>query len=242
MSQFFFSEKGCMKISPGPLNIYKCDRYMKLVIKIGGSLSMNKDGPKVNYFKKILPILKKIDAKNQLILSIGGGKFVRKYYDVVKKFGISNDKMEWIAVDMLRANVRFLSFLMNKKPIFSLKELKKNSDGIIGGIKPGRSTDANAAYAAKIIKADMLIKLTNVDGVYDKDPNKFKYAKKIEHLTFRELADYIEEGKPGSYGILDKLAIEIIIKNRIRTIIMNGKNPENILKALKGEKMGTLID
>ncbi|MEM7826629.1 MAG: UMP kinase [Candidatus Aenigmatarchaeota archaeon] len=214
---------------------------MKIVIKIGGSLSIGKNGPRFKYFKKLLPILKKIDKEHQLILVIGGGKLIRKYYDAIKKFNLSNEEMEWIAIDMLRVNVRFLSFLMKKKPIFRIEELNEKSEGIIGGVFPGRSTDANAAYAAKAIKADLLIKLTDVDGIYDKDPKRFKNTKKIDNLSFDELRNYINDEAPGSYGILDRLAIETIIKNKIKTIIMNGKKPENLLKVLKGEKIGTLI-
>ena len=127
------------------------------------------------------------------------------------------------------------------KPIYTLEELKPDSSGVIGGIRPGRSTDANAAYAASIIKADYFIKLTDVDGVYDKDPKKHENARKLNHISVKEIAKYAQEGRPGSYGVLDKLAVETIGKHEIKTIIMNGSNPENILKALTGEKTGTLI-
>lgn len=214
---------------------------MRLVIKIGGSLSIDEHGPRMEYFKKLLPVLKKIDKNNQLILSIGGGKFIRKYYDSIKEFGLSDEEMEWIAVDILHVNVQFLSFLMKKKPIFSLDELNEKCSGVIGGIKPGRSTDANAAFAAKTIKADFFIKLTDVDGIYDKDPKKFSNAKKLDKVSFNELKNYAKGGKPGKYGVLDKLAVDIITKNKIKTVIMNGNNPEDILMVLKGKKVGTLI-
>ncbi|MFH0832573.1 MAG: hypothetical protein V1900_02555 [Candidatus Aenigmatarchaeota archaeon] len=214
---------------------------MRLVIKIGGSMSIDENGPRMEYFKKLLPVLEKIDESNQLILSIGGGKFIRKYYDAIKEFGLSDEEMEWIAIDILRVNVRFLSFLVKKKVILSLDELKENSSGVIGGIAPKRSTDANAAYAAKTIKADLFIKLTNVDGVYDKDPRKFIDAKKIDEISFNELKNYTEDGKPGKYGVLDNMAADTIVKNRIKTVIMNGSEPKDILKVLRGEKIGTLI-
>lgn len=214
---------------------------MQLVIKIGGSLSIGEDGPKLEYFKRLIPVIKSLDKKHQLILSIGGGKFIRKYYSAIEKLGLSHDEMEWIAIELLRVNVRFLAFLLNKKPIFTLEELNEMSSGVIGGIRPGRSTDANAAYAASIINADYFIKLTDVDGFYDKDPKKHGDAKHLAHITFNDLAKYAQEGKPGSYGVLDKLAVEIIVKHKIKTIIMNGSEPENVLRAIKGEKIGTLI-
>src|SRR3989338_9412721 len=124
---------------------------MRLVIKIGGSLAISKDGPKVSYFQKLIPILRQIDKRHKLIVSIGGGKFLRKYYKSIEKLHLSSEEMEWIAIELLRVNVRFLSSLMDKKPIYTLGQIKKDTEGVIGGIRPGRSTDANAAYAAKRI-------------------------------------------------------------------------------------------
>lgn len=214
---------------------------MRLVVKIGGSLSIDEDGPRLEYFKKLVPVIKKLNKEHQLILSIGGGKFIRKYYSSIEKLGLSHDEMEWIAIELLRVNVRFLSFLVDKTPIYTLEELDESSSGVIGGIKPGRSTDANAAYAASVIKADYFIKLTDVDGIYDKDPKKHHAAKKMDFIPFKDVIKYTQQGKPGSYGVLDKLAVETIVENKIKTIIMNGSEPENIFKAVKGEHIGTLI-
>lgn len=215
--------------------------HLKLVIKVGGSLSFNEDGPIFSYFSKLKPVIKKISSENQLILSIGGGKFVRKYYSILKKYDFSQDEKEMIGIELLRANVRFASILMNQKPLYMLKEIDKNTTGIIGGIMPGRSTDANAAYAAAKIKADYFIKLTDVDGIYTKDPKKYGNTKKINVMSFEDLKNYGIKGKPGFYGILDKTAIDIIAKNHIKTIVMDGNEPNKIFQLFRGKKMGTLI-
>jgi len=214
---------------------------MKLVVKIGGSLSIDEHGPKKEYFRKLIPVLRKIRQSNQLIVSIGGGKFIRDYYGAVKNLGLDNEEMEWIAVDLLRVNVRFLSFLLKTKPILSLDEIKSSTSGVIGGIAPRRSTDANAAYAAARIKADLFIKLTDVDGVYTADPDIDKDAKKLDKIPFSHVMKFAKTGKPGSYGILDKTAMEIIKKNKIRTIVMSGAEPKDLLLAIKGQRIGTII-
>lgn len=213
----------------------------KIVVKIGGSLAIGSCGPRKSYFRKLVPVLKQLKDGNQLIVSIGGGKFIRNYFKSIEKLGLSDEQMEWIAIELLSVNVKFLSELLSLKPIYSLEEIGEKTSGVIGGIKPGRSTDANAAYAAAMIKADMFIKLTNVDGIYDSDPRKFRNAKRIERMSFADLKKFSTQGKPGSYGILDSLAIEIIAKNRISTIIMSGRNPGNILKAIDGKNLGTLV-
>jgi uridylate kinase len=214
---------------------------LKIVIKVGGSLSIDDNGPRFSYFSRLLPVLKRIDRENQLIVSIGGGRFVRNYFKKLKKFRLSDEELEWLSVELLRVNVKFLATMLKKRPIYSLGELNKNSEGVIGGIMPGRSTDANAAQAAAAIKADYFIKLTDVDGVYTKDPDKFKDAKKLDCIKFNDFRKYGTEGKPGSYGIMDMKAIGIITKNKIKTVVMDGRNPKDILKLLKGEKIGTII-
>lgn len=216
-------------------------KRLRLVLKIGGSLSIGNDGPKKEYFQKLVPILREIGKKHQIIVVIGGGRFIRNYYRSIRKLGLSNEEMEWIAIELLRVNVRFLAFLLKKRPIYSLKELNKNSTGVIGGIAPRRSTDANAAIAAKIIKTDLLVKLTNVDGVYTKDPGRHKHARKIDKIKFHDLGKYTKGGKPGSYGVFDKMAASVIRKNKIKTVIMNGNNPQELIKLINGKKMGTII-
>ena len=214
---------------------------MKIVIKIGGSVAIGESGPNAKYFKKLIPVLKKVRKRNQLIVSIGGGRFVRNYYENVRIMGFSYDEMEWMGIDLVRANVRFLASLLALKPLFTLDEIKPGTSGVVGGITPGRSTDANAAIAAHKIRADIIIKLTDVDGVYDKDPKHHKDAKKLDSISFSDIMKYSTEGKPGDYGVFDKLALKTIKKNKIRTVIINGNQPGNILKLLKGQKMGTVI-
>ncbi len=209
---------------------------MKVVVKVGGSLTFSDNGPKVSYFKKLIPILRKIKQKYQLIVVIGGGRFVENY---VKGFSLSKKETELIFIELLRANVRLISFLLDMKPIFDLNCVKKNTTGVVGGIVPGRSTDANAAICAYKINADVLIKLTDVDGIYEKDPKRHK-ARKIDFIHYDKLKPK-KKTRPKDYGILDPLAIKTIKKGKIKTYVINGKQPTNILKVLNGEKIGTLI-
>lgn len=215
---------------------------MKLVIKIGGSVAIGEYGPNPEYFSKLLPVLKQIQKKHQLIVSIGGGKIVRKYFQNVEKSGFTNHEKELMGIELIKANVRFLSTLLKTKPLFTLEEITSITSGVIGGIEPGRSTDANAALAAGKIKADMIIKLTDVDGIYENDPKKFPDAKKLDKISLKDIMKYATDGKPGDYGIFDKLALQTIKKHKIRTVIISGSDPKNILKVLDGEKMGTSIE
>ncbi len=214
---------------------------MRIVLKIGGSVSIDEGGPNAIYFRKIVPVLRKISRQHQLIVSIGGGKFVRSYYSKIAGFNLSSEDKEWIAVELLSANVRFVASALGMKPLLSLDDINSKTSGVIGGIKPGRSTDTNAAYAARKIRADLFIKLTDVNGVYTADPDKDRNARKLDKISFRDVMKFAKTGKPGDYGILDKTALRIIKKSRIKTMIIDGRNPKSLLKALRGERIGTLI-
>ncbi len=214
---------------------------MKIVVKVGGSTSINEDGPDFSYFSKLVPVLNRIKKEHQLIVSIGGGGLTRSYHRSIEKFAMNSHEKEQIFIELIKSNVLTLAYLLKTKPIFSLDEVKRNTSGVIGGIKPGRSTDANAAIAAQKIQADVFVKLTDVNGIYSKDPNKFIGAKIISRMSFSDLQKYSTKGTPNNYGILDATAIKTLSKNKIITHIINGKNPDNILKVLKGASIGTTV-
>lgn len=106
--------------------------------------------------------------------------------------------------------------------------------------------DSLSAIVAKLIKADALFILTDIDGLYDKNPNEDEYARIIpvvEEIT--EDLYKIAGGKGskfGTGGMVTKLqAAEIATKAGISTIVMNGSEPENIYKAIEGHQVGTFF-
>ncbi|HLD83751.1 MAG TPA: hypothetical protein VI979_02770 [archaeon] len=212
---------------------------MKAVIKIGGSVAISAMGIDSHYFSRLIPVLKGIEKGNDVSLCIGGGRIVRNYFESARALGMSERDMELVGIDMIKAHVRFVAFLTGKKPIFSREEIK-GGNMVIGGLEPGKSTDHSAALLASAIKADVLVKMTNVAGICDRDPAKHKGAKLIKSMSFAQLKSYATQGTPGNYGILDASAIEIIARDRITTVIMDGRKPEDLGKALAMET-GTVI-
>lgn len=99
---------------------------------------------------------------------------------------------------------------------------------------PFFSTDTAAALRAAEIDADIIFKATNVDGVYDKDPNKFADAVKYDELTHREI---LEKG----LAVMDSTAASLCRDNNIPILVFNLSDPENIVRAIKGEQVGTLV-
>jgi uridylate kinase len=118
-------------------------------------------------------------------------------------------------------------------------------DGIVvmGGLKPGMTTDTVAALIAERIRADLLVKATDVDGVFDKDPKRHRDARKFDVLRYGELSGIFEKKRheAGIHQVIDPEAIRILEKAKVKTVVVNGFKPENVLAAVKGKKVGTMI-
>ena len=99
---------------------------------------------------------------------------------------------------------------------------------------PFFSTDTAAALRAAEIDADIIFKATNVDGVYDKDPNRFDDAIKYDVITHQ---DILSKG----LAVMDSTAASLCRDNKIPLLVFNLQQPENMVKAVKGEKVGTLV-
>lgn len=99
---------------------------------------------------------------------------------------------------------------------------------------PFFSTDTTAALRAAEIEADVIFKATNVDGVYDKDPNKFADAVKYDVLSHSEV---LAKG----LKVMDSTAASLCRDNGIAILVFNLEDPENIIRAVKGENIGTLV-
>ena len=89
----------------------------------------------------------------------------------------------------------------------------------------------------------MLVKGTDQDGVYDKDPRKHPNAVKLDRLSLEDLAKVFEYNvhKAGMHQIIDPEAIKVLKRKRLKLVVVNGFKPENILAAIKGENVGTVI-
>ena len=100
--------------------------------------------------------------------------------------------------------------------------------------KPYFTTDSTASLRAIEIEADIVLKGTRVDGVYDSDPEKVKEAKKYSELSFSEAYEK-------NLNIMDMTAFTLCKENNLPIIVFDMKKPGNLIKLVEGEKIGTLI-
>ena len=84
------------------------------------------------------------------------------------------------------------------------------------------------------IKADIILKATNVDGVFDKDPNKFDDAVKYDVITDTEVLEK-------NLKVMDSTAASLCRDNNISILVLNLEQPDNIVKAILGENIGTIV-
>ncbi len=99
---------------------------------------------------------------------------------------------------------------------------------------PYFSTDTAAALRAMEISADVLIKATKVDGVYDSDPKKNANAKKFDQLTYIDFLNLRLE-------VMDSTAVSLCMENNLPILVLNLWDPKALERALRGEQVGTLV-
>ena len=224
---------------------------MNIVVKIGGHLISTKDGINIDLLKKYSRLLSEIYDGGRWCVVIGGGEEARRYVDAARDMGINESICDLIAVKVTRINALLLASLLGEKAVQripeSLEELiQYSSKGriiVMGGLQPGQSTIAVSALAAEAINADKLIVATDVDGIYTDDPKLNPKARLLEEVTLSRLMKIVEKTshRAGEYKLIDMVAYKILSRSNIQTIYLNGKDPENVRKAIMGEKIGTLI-
>jgi hypothetical protein len=119
----------------------------------------------------------------------------------------------------------------------AISHIKKNRIVIVacGTGRPFLTTDTAALNLALEMQCDAVVKTTKVDGVYDKDPMKFPDAVKIDHLSYQEALT-----NP-NIAVMDKAAIGLAMDEHIPVVICDLLTDGNILRATRGESVGTLI-
>jgi uridylate kinase len=190
----------------------------------------------------------------QVGIVFGGGNIFRglsgtsKGFDRVKgdQMGMLATIINSLALASALGNIGTISKIytaVRMEPIatFYIKEkaiesLENNEVAIFAGGtgNPYFTTDTAGALRAVEIGADVLLKGTRVDGVYTADPEKDSNAKKIDHLTFEEMFSQ-------NLKIMDMTATTLCMENKMPVIVFNMDKKGNLLKLIKGEKIGSVV-
>lgn len=229
--------------------------YKRILLKLSGEVLAGEAGKGIDFdtVTKICVAVKKcVDLDVEVGLVVGGGNFWRGRssgeMDRTKAdhMGMLATTMNSLALsdclDQMGVDVRVQTAITMQQvaePYIRNKAVRHLEKGRVvifacGTGNPYFTTDTGAALRATEIGAEIILKATNVDGVYDKDPNKFEDAVKYDELTHsRVLAD--------SIAVMDSTAASLCRDNNISILVFNLDDPENIVRAVTGENIGTLV-
>ena len=232
-------------------------KYKRVLIKISGEILSGKErfgihSPTISALAEELVEVHQLPV--QIAMVVGGGNIFRGMSD--QSEGMERTTSDYMGMLATCINALALQDALEKKGVQTrvqtalhisevaepyilrkaLRHLGKNRIVIFaaGTGNPYFTTDTAAALRAMEMRADILLKATKVDGVYEKDPEKNANQKKYDKLKY---IDVLNKG----LKIMDSTAISLCMDNKMPLIAFNVKEKGNIVRIIKGEKLGTLI-
>jgi len=235
----------------------KKSKYKKILLKLSGEafLGQRQYGVDPKISDQIAKQIKKIsDLGIGIAIVIGGGNIFRGY--AASTNGMDRATADYMGMLATVMNALALQDALEKKgletrvqsaidmpkisePYIRRKAVRHMEKGRIvifaaGTGNPYFSTDTAATLRALEVHCDVLLKATKVSGVYDKDPKKYKDAKKYESLTYEELLEKKLE-------VMDLSAVTLAMENKLPIVVFNLLEQDSILKLVCGKLSGTVI-
>ena len=230
-------------------------KYKRVVLKLRGEAlaGTKKTGLDFTVINEICTSIKKcVDAGAEIGIVVGGGNFWRgrssgnmdrtradhigMLATTMNALAVA-DAMEALGVDVrvqTAINMQQIAepYIRNK----AISHLKKGRVVIFGcGTgSPFFSTDTAATLRAVEIEADILLKATMVDGVYDKDPHKYTDAVRYERITFSDVLS-------SALAVMDSTAASMCRDNKMPMLVFDLSRPDNIYDAIMGKPVGTVV-
>ncbi len=229
--------------------------YKRILLKLSGEVLAGEKGHGFDFdtITSVCSAVKKLyDMGVEVGLVVGGGNFWRgrsggsmdrtradhigMLATVMNSLALQ-DTLEQLGVDVrVQTAIEMRQVAEPYVRADAVRHLEKGRVVIFGAGtgNPFFSTDTCAALRAAEIKADVILKATNVDGVYEKDPNKYADAVKYDVVTQSEVLEK-------DLKVMDAAAASLCRDNRIPILVFNLSDPENIIRAVMGENIGTLV-
>jgi uridylate kinase len=232
-------------------------KYRRILLKLSGESLSGEDGFGIDTLRveEIAESVKKIrDLNVDVAIVIGGGNLWRGRIGLER--GMDRATADYMGMIATVMNGMALMDAMERSGLVTrvqsaiemqavaepyirrraIRHLEKGRVVILSGGtgNPYFSTDTAAALRAMEIGADVLIKATKVDGVYDSDPKLNSGATRFDHLTYMEAINRRLE-------FMDNTAITLCMDNHLPILVVNLWDPDSLQKALNGEKIGTLV-
>lgn len=225
-----------------------------IVLSVGGSLIFPQEKLDLVYLQNLNTFIRQqIKEGKRFILVSGGGKITRHYQQTAQKIhgSLLPWDIDWLGIHATRLNAHLLRTIFqdiaHPRIIenYSHKLENWNEPIALGaGWKPGRSTDYCAVKLALDYGATRIINLTNVFGIYDKDPQLHPDAKLNPSMTWKEVQAMVgTEWVPGSNVPFDPTAVQLSMDSNLKVIITKGTDFSNLSAALENKAFkGTIIE
>jgi uridylate kinase len=221
----------------------------RIVIKLSGSI-FSQDLHNTS-IKKYAEMLSHISKKVHPIVITGGGKIARLYINLARSLGSDEATLDIMGIEVSRLNARLLIIALNGLAYSQVPtDLEKVAIAVesgkivvVGGLHPGQSTNATSALIAEKIKASKFLNATDVDGIYNSDPNTNKNSKLFKEVTIEQCMKILQSGSSmaGTYDLMDIVALKVIERSNISTRVLRS-DVANIKNAINGKHwIGTEI-
>lgn len=220
---------------------------MKIVLRIGGSVLGSP--PEAKLVEKYAAVLSTLNSEGHSVaVVVGGGQISRKFIESARALGLSSFQQDTIAIFASRLNARLVAMKLGGVSSVPtsieamLQRLARNRVAVMGGLKPGITTDTVAALLAERWSAELLIKCSDQEGIFTADPRMNKRAKKLSRVSYERLQQILGgKHRPGIHSIVDPVAVEQLSKSKVKLIVLNGARPGGVVKAVHGERVGTTV-
>lgn len=219
-----------------------------IIISLGGSLVV--PGTIDTAFLKVFKnALKKHLENKRFFIFVGGGKVCRLYQHAMLEFGADNNERDWMGIEITDLNAKLVKQAFGDLAFSEIiknptKKISTKKDIVVAsGWKPGWSTDYCAVTLAKNMGIKTIINLSDIDYVYDKDPDKHKNAKPLKEVSWKDFKKVIpSKWHPGLSSPFDPRASRDAEILKIKVIIINGRKLERIDNFLNNKPfIGTTI-
>ncbi|MFC4542609.1 UMP kinase [Halosolutus amylolyticus] len=222
---------------------------MKVVVSIGGSVLVPEPG--ADRVAEHAAVVEDLVADGCRVGAVvGGGGVAREYISAARDLGANEIELDQLGIDVTRLNARLLIAALGEDVVSAPARdyedagdaLRQGHVSVMGGVAPAQTTDAVGAALAEYVDADLLVYATSVPGVYSADPNEDADATKYDELSAADLVDVIAglEMNAGASAPVDLLAAKIIERSGMRTIVLDGTDPDRIARAVRhGDHEGT---
>ena len=219
----------------------------RVVIKLSGSVFGDNAGSKLREYAKMLD---SISGQVQSVVVAGGGKIARHYINTAREFGADEATLDSVGIEVSRLNAKLLIAALGETAFPSVPRdldevhaaVSSGKVVITGGLHPGQSTNATAALIAEKVRAFQFINATDVDGIYDSDPNKNKNARMFKKISVKECIRILgtENSSAGAYDLMDLVALKVIERSKLSTVVLRS-DVATIKRAIEGKPAGTQI-